>query len=46
MRKDPSVKKSEQLKDRQDRRQSLINKRNEIDVKIAEVEEQIKKLRS
>lgn len=35
----------EQLKDRQDYRQALIHRRNEIDVKIAHVEEQIQKLK-
>lgn len=38
-------KRIEQLKDRQAYRQSLINKRNETEVKIDRVEEQIKKLK-
>lgn len=36
---------AEQLKDRRDYRDSLINRREEIEKKIAGVEEQIKKLR-
>lgn len=36
---------SEKLKDRQDYRRALIQRRNEIDAKIAGVEEQIRKLK-
>ncbi len=36
---------TEQLKDRQAYRQALIHRRNGIDVKLARVEEQIKKLK-
>jgi hypothetical protein len=36
---------TEQLKDRQDYRNTLIERRNGIDVKIAQTEEQIRKLR-
>lgn len=38
-------KRTEQLKDRRDYRNSLINKREEIDRKISRVEEQIKQLK-
>ena len=43
--KTPEEKRAERLKDRQAYRQTLIQRRNDVDVKIKHVEEQIHKLK-
>ena len=43
--KTPEEKRAERLKDRQPYRQTLIQRRNDVEGKIKQVEEQISKLR-